>query len=229
MVLVAANAEERGPERTGGQEIRALDEREPLVQGGAADDVRRERQEHLVDEAGREPRTLGPPSERTARWPRSWSTSRAARTSRASPTGTTVVAFGRVSRSRGAATFVVTTSAPAMNAGCDGWIEPSAVRTTSSGSGLKRRRWRSSPKSAPASGNACAGVQSDRGAAFIVPEPITTPSAQARRSPITNRSLALSAAIRRFEFGTEGIATTPSSVATKLTNRRGSSKPSGPP
>ena len=51
-----------------------------------------------------------------------------------------------------------------------------------------------------------------------MPEPTTTASAQARSSPITNRSAALPAAISLFDCGIDGIATTPSIVATKFAN-----------
>ncbi len=62
-----------------------------------------------------------------------------------------------------------------------------------------------------------------------MPDPITSTSAQARRSPSTNRSDSLPAAISLFDFGTDGIATTPSIVETKFAKTRGSSNPSGPP
>src|SRR5438105_3903747 len=136
MVAVAAHAEQGGGERAAvPEEVGLLDECEPLVEPGAADEHRRDGEEELVDERCREQRA----------------------------------------------------------------------------------------------GHARPGVQSERGAAFIVPEPITTASAHARRRPITNRSLALSAAMTRFELGSEGTATTPSALATKLTNTDGESKPSGPP
>ena len=45
---------------------------------------------------------------------------------------------------------------------------------------------------------------------------------------MTKRSAALSAAISLFDCSTDGIATTPSAVATKLAKRRGDSKPSEP-
>ena len=46
---------------------------------------------------------------------------------------------------------------------------------------------------------------------------------------MTKRSAALPPAISLFESGTDGIATTPSALATKFANSRGSSKPSDPP
>ena len=76
------------------------------------------------------------------------------------------------------------------------------MRTTSSGVDGRSRRARSSAKPAAASGNACAGVQTEPGAAVSVPDPTTIASAHARRSPITKRSAALSAAISLFEEGT---------------------------
>ncbi len=103
------------------------------------------------------------------------------------------------------------------------------MRTTSSGVDGRSRRRRSSAKPAAASGNACAGVQTEPGAAVSVPDPTTIASAHARRSAITKRSAALSAAISLFEEGSDGTATTPSIVATKFANSLGSSKPSEPP
>jgi hypothetical protein len=49
-----------------------------------------------------------------------------------------------------------------------------------------------------------------------VPLPISTTSAAARSVPIRKRSASLPPLISRFEPGSEGTATTPSTVATKL-------------
>jgi hypothetical protein len=78
-------------------------------------------------------------------------------------------------------------------------------------------------------GKARAGVQRELGEAERVPEPITTASQQARRRPIRNLSALLAAATTRFERGSDGIATTPSSVATKFAISRVSGNPSPPP
>ena len=66
------------------------------------------------------------------------------------------------------------------------------------------------------------------GDAFTVPEPVSTASAAARRSPITKRSSSFSSAIRRFARATPGSATTPSSVETKFATTRRPSNPNRP-
>ena len=115
----------------------------------------------------------------------------------------------------------MSTTAPAANAGWAGSIRPLAESTTTSGAAGRPSRARSSAKPAAAGGQACSGVQTDAGEAVSVPEPITSASAHARSSPITNRSEVLSPATSLFEPGTDGIATTPSMLATKFAKTRG--------
>ena len=61
------------------------------------------------------------------------------------------------------------------------------------------------------------------------PDPTTIASAHARRSAMTNRSASLSSAISRFDRGTPGSATTPSSVSTKFAYTHSPGKPEACP
>ena len=63
------------------------------------------------------------------------------------------------------------------------------------------------------------GRQVPRGLARSTPAPMSTASANARSRPMRNRSASLSPAMNSFERGIAGIATTPSTVATKLAYR----------
>ena len=108
-------------------------------------------------------------------------------------------------------------------------MRPLPEMTATSGSGGRPRRCRSSANAAAAGGYPCSAVQIDLGEAAIVPDPITSTSQQARSNPSSNRSAALPPATILFDEGSDGIATTPSSVETKFANTRGSSNPSDPP
>ena len=91
-------------------------------------------------------------------------------------------------------------SRPPRTTGWAGSTPPLAESTTTSGPAGLPEPLAAAPRSPPPPpGNACSAVHSERGEAAIVPAPITTASAQARSSPITNRSAALPAAISLFD------------------------------
>ena len=123
---------------------------------------------------------------------------------------------------------VVRTIAPASSAGCSTSSRPLAVRNATSGRSLFPSRRRSSANASAAGGYARSADHVALREACIVPAPTTTTSAQARSSPITNRSDSLSSAISLFDCGSDGSATIPSIVSTKLAKSVGPSKPSEP-
>ena len=229
MVTVPPDAEELGGERLAVfEEIDVLDEREAGVAVDPACQQRRDGEEELVDQALGEQRA---PGGRAALGEDQGMPAGAdggedcASVKRVAGRDDLLRQGGRAARRR---LVVVRTIAPAANAGWAASTRPLRVSTTTSGSPERPMRARSSAKASAASGNACLGVQAPRGEASSVPEPTTTASAQARRSPITNRSAALAAAISLFDPGTDGIAVTPSMRLDEVRKHLRLLEPEGP-
>ena len=179
------------------------------------------------------PIACGPPSERISRCPRSRSAATAAGGSTASGRARRSPRLpGSLPASRAAPASVVSTIAPACERrvrGVDALRSPEmtddlGLRRPPEPTAAARRTRPPRRRVTPARPSRPTAA---RRPSF--PTPITSTSAQARSSPSTNRSAALSPATILFDDGSDGIATTPSSVETKFANRRGSSNPSDPP
>ena len=110
---------------------------------------------------------------------------------------------------------VVMTSAPRSSTGWSRSREPLRVRIASSGTGGTTVAG-GAPPAHPPTGDAAQTAQRPFGEPCSVPDPITMTSENARSSPIRKRSASLPAAMILFDSGTDGIATTPSSVETKF-------------
>ena len=176
------------------------------------------------------PNVCGPASQRIRRWPLARSarrtTSGAMR--RPGPSATTVDAEGTRPSRCSAPASLVRTSAPDASSGCPTSMSPLPVRMATSGAADAPKRSRSSAYSEAAGGKIPSGRQVPRGLARSTPAPMSTASANARSRPITNRSASLFPAMNSFERGIAGIATTPSTVATKLAYTQSSASPRSP-
>ena len=229
----------RTPSRRAGgraarQEVVAFDEPEPRGAGGSAGEERRDREEELVDEPGREqrPNTCGPPSERISRWPRSRrsATSGAEVERRARPRARRPrsAAGSRPARRRGALVgrederaALERRDAPGSTSRSREHDELRRRGRGRAGGGARRSRPRRRERPAPAS-----RARAARRAAC----PSRSRPRRRRRAGAPSRS-----GRQRFRrdqlvrLETAAIATTPSTLATKFANSRGSSKPSEPP